>query len=426
MRIGMIGFGMVGQAVATLLTRHADEYARRLGEPLELASVLCRDTLRERETPVPDGSLYTDEVEDFFAESYDLVVECAGADARCQALVMRCVEAGIDVVTANQTLLATRGEELFTLAEEKRVRIGFEGALAGGMPLTGCLAYGMSANHITEFAGLLSATCNEVLTRMEREDESFSEALNAARVAGITMPDAKEDTRGRDTAQKLAIIATVMYQRRVDVGSIRTTGIDAITEEDQRLARDLGHTIRLVARAQETERGVYLRVAPMLVERHEPIASIYGPRCAAFLVGDACGRVMMTGQGAGAMPAASAIVSDIIRVGALRTHRGEGRLNAWPLGADALGIAPAGETVKRFYVRVPVEDHEQGVRAFLSHLKRGGVEIHVLHELAGMLVMITEPTTRLALDGVLNSAPPCGLDLKKRVTLRVYTPEWAL
>ncbi|GAB4546438.1 MAG: homoserine dehydrogenase [Phycisphaerales bacterium] len=426
MRIGLIGYGRVGQAVSWLLERHAGEYARRLGEALELTTVLCRDTLRERERPAPDGALYTDEERDFFAREHDLVVDCAAHGPRAEALVLRAVEGGCDVVTANQTLIATRGEELFALAEARRVRIGFEGALAGGLPLTGALVHGMGANRVTEFAALLSATCNAVLTKMERDDVSFSEALAAARGAGITHPDTAHDVSGRDTAEKLAIVASVMYQRRVNVERIRTTGIDRLTEEDQRLARELGHTIRLVARAQETHSGVYLRVAPMLVDRREPIASVLGARCAAFLVGDACGRVMMTGEGAGAQPAASAVVSDILRIGALRSHRGPGRLNAWPVGADELAIAPAGETIKRFYVRIPVTDHETGVRAFLDHLRRHETEIRTLHELAGMLVMITEPTSRHRLDDVLDSAPSSGLSLNERVTLRVYTPEWAL
>ncbi|MEM1423949.1 MAG: homoserine dehydrogenase [Planctomycetota bacterium] len=426
MRVGMIGFGRVGQAVAGLLERHGAAYARRLGEPIELETILCRDTLKPRDHAPPADALYTDEERAFFAREHDLVVDCASTGPRADGVVFACVERGCDVVTGNQTLLATRGDELFALAEEKRVRIGFEGVLAGGMPLTGALAYGMGANRVTEFAALLSATCNAVLTKMERDGVGVSEALASARSAGITQPDAKQDLCGRDTAEKLAVVASVLYQRRVDVGSIRTTGIDRLTEEDQRLARELGHTIRLVARAQETPSGVYLRVAPMLVARDEPIASVLGGRCAAFLVGDACGRVMMTGEGAGAMPAASALVSDVLRVGGLRTHRGVGRLNAWPVDAEPLGLAPAGETIKRFYMRIPVADHDTGVRGFLGHLRGRGIEPRTLHELAGMLVMITEPTSRQRLDGALEAYAGDDLDLQKRVTLRVYTPEWAL
>ena len=426
MRIGLIGYGRVGQAVAGLFERHRDEYARRLGEACEIVSVLCRDTLKQRERAVPEGAAYTDEEREFFDCAHDLVIDCAPSGGRAEDLVVRCVERGWDVATGNQTLLARRGDELFALAEEKRVRIGFEGVLAGGMPLTGALAYGMGANRIDEFAALLSATCNAVLTKMERDDVGMSEALAAARSAGITEPDAKCDLSGLDSAEKLAVVASVLYQRPVDVDSIRTTGIDRLTEEDQRLALELGHTIRLVARAQRTAQGVYLRVAPMLVERHEPIASVMGSRCAAFLVGDACGRVMMTGEGAGAMPAASALVSDALRLGGLRAHRGEGRLNAWPVGEAPLEIAPAGETIKRFYVRIPITNHDQGVRPFLDHLRAHEIEMRTLHELAGMLVLITEPTSRQRLDAALDEAPPAGLELKKRVTLRVYTPEWAL
>lgn len=426
MRVGMIGYGRVGQAVVGLLERHARSYEERLGEPIELTTILCRDTLRERRHRVPEGVVYTDEEGDFFAREHELVIDCASSGPMAEKLLLRAVGRGWDVVTANQTLLATRGDELFALAEEKRVRVGFEGVLAGGMPLTGCLAYGLGANRIDEFAALLSATCNAVLTCMEREGVSFSEALAKARNAGITRPDAKEDVCGRDTAEKLAVVASVMYQRRVDVESIRTTGIDTLTEEDQRLAHEMGYAIRLVARAQRTPSGVYLRVAPMLVDAHEPIAGVFGARCAAFLVGDACGRVMMTGEGAGAEPAASAVVSDLLRLGTLRPHRGTGRLNLWPLDAPPLDIAPAGETVKRFYVRIPVTNHETGVREFLAHLREHAIEIRTLHELAGMLVMVTEPATRLALDEVLDHAPAGGLDLNDRVTLRVYTPEWAL
>lgn len=425
MRIGMIGFGTVGQAVAGLLERRRDCFERRLGAPIELSTVLVRDTLRERTRPAPEGTLYTDEEREFFGREHDLVVEVAGG-VRVGAEVRKALEQGCDVVTANQTLLAADGDELFALAEEKRCRIGLEGAIAGGLPLIGALEHGLASSIVTEFAGLLSSTCNEVLTRMDARAESFSEALAAARRMGITMPDAKADVSARDTAEKLVIVAALLFQRRVSVSEIRTTGIDRITEEDQRLARELGHTIRLIARAQSTDHGVYLRVAPMLVDRSEPIAGVRGPRNAAFIVGDACGRVMLTGEGAGGDPAASAVVSDILRLGALRAHKGVGRLNPWPVGDERIQIAGAGETVKRFYVRLPVKDHETGVRAFLAHLADRGVGVRSLHELIGMLVLITEPTTRKELDDAMESAPSGGLNVRERVTLRVYTPEWAL
>jgi len=422
----MIGYGRVGQAVATLLARRRADYEARLGEPVELASVLVRDTLRPRDTPLPEGVLYTDEDREFLGQEHDIVVECAGGTHALWRVLERCVRAGCDLVTSNQTLLATRAHELFALAEEHRVRVGYESALVGSVPLVAALERALGASDVLEFAGLLSATCNDVLTRTEGDDTGMSEAIGDAERAGITMPDRDDDLSGRNAAEKLAIVATLLYRRRVDVSDIRTTGIDRLTADDQRLARELGHAIRLVARAQQTPLGVYLRVAPMLIERSEPIANIRGPRAAAFIAGDPCGRVMLTGAGAGAGPVASALVSDLLAIAEQRAHKGEGRLNAWPTDAERLDIAPAGETVKRFYVRVPVRSHDGGIRALTHHLASFAIGVRTLHELPGTLVFITEPCSRKQLDAALDSEETSGLAMDERTVLRVYTPEWTL
>ncbi len=427
MRIGLIGFGVVGQGVGELLRTRGAAYASRAGEPLELVSVLVRNTGKERDHELPAGAELTDDPDAFFGSTPDVVIEAMGGAHAPLEYLTRAIESGADVVTANKSLVAAHGNGLYALAERCRTRIHIEAALAGGLPVHAALVHGLGANTVHEFAGILNATCNEVLTAMSERNEGFHEALARAQRNGFAEPDPTMDVNGHDAAEKLAILATLMYQQPVSAEGIRVSGIERITTEDQRLARELGYTIRLIARAHGTPRGVYLRVAPMLVDRAEPLAGVFGPRLACTFVADPVGRTMLIGEGAGRFPTASAILSDVIALAVTRPDRSGGkRLNHWPVGASPLEIAPAGETAKRFFVRLPMRHHDGSVRELLAHLARFGVGVQTLHELPETLVLITEPTGRSNLDACLDTPCSSGFDIAGRVTLRVYTPEWEL
>ncbi len=423
-----MGFGTVGRGVAELLTLHPERHAQRAGQPLTITHVLVRDEIKERPTPPPEGALLTDEPEVFFngqnAEGppWDLLIEVAGGIEAPNRIITRAIEAGRDVVTANKSLIAARADELFALAEERRVRIGFEAAVAGGLPVVAALD-ALHANDFRDFAGILNATCTFVLSQMRDEGHSYSEAINAARRLGYAEADPTLDVSGRDAAEKLAILATLLFQRRVHPDAIRTTGITRITTEDMRLARELGYAIQLLARALRADDRVYLRVAPMLIPLNDPIARIRGAMNAAFFLGDAVGGSMIAGEGAGGLPTASAVVADAIRLATLTHQRAPGRLNPWPIAPEPLDIAPAGETEKRFFIRAPISHHDGVVEAFTQHLRAHDIALERLHELPDTLAAIVGPVTRQHLDATLEQ--PCcnGINVEASVVLRVYTPQ---
>lgn len=348
MRIAIIGLGTVGQGVVALLERHAALYEQRCGSRLRVVAALVRDASRRREFTPPGDAIVTSEAEAFFRVESDVVVEVAGGIEPARAHVLRAIAAGRDVVTANKALIAAHGEELFGAAEKGRRRLYFEAAVAGGVPAIGFVTRGLGANRLRALLGIYNGTCNFIINAMERGG-SYDEALREARRLGFAEADPTLDVSGRDSVQKLAIMATLAFGGAANPDAIECEGIERLTAQDINDAKHFGKRIRLVACAGVRADGaVMLWNGPTLVDAQSPLGACAGSNMAIMAYGDAVSWASSAGDGAGRFPTASAVVGDILEVARLRELRpATGRMNDWPTGAAPIRIVPWDGDIQR-------------------------------------------------------------------------------
>jgi homoserine dehydrogenase len=366
-KLAMIGYGTVGRGVAQLLHQQAELYTHRTGRSLQLQRVLVRDLAKARTAGGIDPALLTDDPDVLLATEADVVIEVAGGLDPVGGYLRRALEAGRHVVTANKSLLAARGPELFGLARRHRVCIGFEASCGGGIPCVTALTAGLMANQIHGLYGILNGTCNYILTQMTQHGASYAEALREAKEKGFAEADETLDVSGADSAQKLAILASLAYGACVTEDNVPCSGIDTLDLADVRFGDELGYDIKLIASAERWPDQPYIALGtrPCFIAQAEQLAQVHGSFNALAVVGHAVGPTLFTGHGAGQMPTASAVISDVLNVacGALPAAFAQLRLTP-----DLHGPAPLvepGDLESRWYLRVQTRD-VPGVMAKLT------------------------------------------------------------
>ncbi|MBV1797828.1 homoserine dehydrogenase [Siccirubricoccus sp. G192] len=356
--IGVAGLGTVGAGVLKLLSDNADIVAARAGRPIVVTAVSARDRSRSRGVPLGALRWYDDPALLAADPQVDVVVELiGGSDGPARSLVEASLRAGKPVVTANKALLAVHGAAIAELAEAQGVALGFEAAVAGGIPAIKALREGLAGNRIGRVAGILNGTCNYILTTMREQKREFAEVLAEAQRLGYAEADPAFDIDGIDAAHKLAILAALAFGRPVDFGAVHVEGIRDVTALDIALAEELGYRIKLLGIARRTEAGISTRVHPCMVPAAAPIARVDGVFNAVVAEGDFVGTVMLEGRGAGAGPTASAVVADLIDLA-----RGR-HTPVWGAASGALEAAPT----------VPMDRHAGCYYLRLMVLDRPGV-----------------------------------------------------
>ncbi|MFC3226042.1 homoserine dehydrogenase [Marinibaculum pumilum] len=376
LRLGIAGLGTVGCGVLTLLERNGPLIAARAGRPLQVTSVSARSRRKKRAADPGPATWHSDPVALARDPEVDVVVELmGGSDGPARALCEAALRAGKPVVTANKALLAERGTALARLSARYGAPLAYEAAVAGGIPIIKALREGLAGNRIRRLYGILNGTCNYILTTMEATGRDFDDVLAEAQRLGYAEADPSFDVDGIDAAHKLAILAALAYGAPVDFASAYVEGIRAVTAADIAMAAELGFRIKLLGLAQLEDGALLQRVHPCLVPRTTPIAHVDGVYNAVVTEGDAVGRTLLEGRGAGAEPTASAVMADIIDIAA-------GRI-APPLGLPATALAKhrachMRDHVGCYYVRLQVRD-EPGVIADISAiLKRCSISIESL------------------------------------------------
>jgi homoserine dehydrogenase len=388
--VALLGYGNVGSAVARLLAESADDIERATGHRLRIVRALVRDPAREREHFPEDGVLTKD-----FASIHDdpeigVVAELMGGLEPAGEYVLDLLRAGKPVVSANKQLIARRGAELFAAASESGVQLRFEASVCAAIPVIKVLRESLVATNVHRVLGIVNGTTNFILSQMEQGDE-YADALAEAQRLGFAEPDPTEDVNGADAAAKMAILATVAFGSRTTPDDVAFEGIEHVTQEHVRAARELEMTVRLVGSATLVDGKLDVRVQPSLVDRHHPLAAVEGPFNAVMLQGDAIREITLEGPGAGGLETASAVVADMISV--IGT-KGTGFLQndaCW----RTLERLPRGELRSPFYLRVEVAD-QPGVLAqiaqrlaeqrvsiarLVQHQRDGGATLHlVTHE----------------------------------------------
>ncbi len=357
-KVALIGLGTVGSGVARLLLDHGDRTARHAGRVLWLEKAVVRDLKKARGCKLPDGVL-TDRLEDVIDDpEIKVVCQLIGGIEPARSIMLRLLEAGKDVVTANKALMAEHGPELCDAARELGRSIAFEASVAGGVPIIANLSTCLSANQVESLAGILNGTSNFILTKMHAEGVPYSEVVAEAQRLGYAEADPAMDVDGSDAAQKLAILAHLAFGARVDWKDIPRSGIDRLDLADVRYAKEMGYTIKLLAVAElDRSEALELHVTPTLLRDGSPLAEVSGPMNAIRVVGDAVGPLFFHGQGAGQMPTASAVVADLVDTCVGRTRITFRSLELWSNRPARVSSADYADAEGRFYIRAMVDDH---------------------------------------------------------------------
>jgi homoserine dehydrogenase len=351
--VGIIGLGTVGAGVIHILSKKSRALDRRLGFPVVIGRVADIDVRRKKKFRLP-GNLFVADAEEVINDpDIDIVVELIGGIRPAREYILKAIKRGKHVVTANKLLLATRGMEIFEAARLNNVEIGFEAAVAGGIPIIKILRESLIGNSISGIYGIINGTSNYILTKMTEEGVDFSTALKEAQALGYAEADPTFDVEGVDSAHKLALLASLSFGIPLSFKKVFTEGITRITPLDITFASELGYKIKLLSITKLTDGEIELRVHPTMIPKEHLISSVSGVFNAVYVEGDAVGSALYYGKGAGEMPTGSAVVSDIvdiardIKTGTVNRIRGIGMPKE-----SSLQIKDMKDVRSRYYLRM--------------------------------------------------------------------------
>ncbi len=312
--IGLLGMGVVGGGVASVLGDKSALLAKLAGAPLKLQGALVRDLSRQRAASLPDGALTTHADDILDNPDVDIVVEVMGGEQPALDYILKSISLGKHVVTANKEVMAKHGAKILSHAQKHGVQVLFEASVAGGTPIIAPLLRDLVANEVVSINGIINGTTNYILTKMAQEGQDFGVALAAAQELGYAESDPTNDVEGIDAAYKLAILSTLAFRARVSDADVYSEGITHLTAQDFRYASELGYAIKLLAIASKTNGSVHVRVHPAMVRSDVMLAKVDGVLNAIEVQTDLAGRVLFHGRGAGDMPTTSAVLADIMNI----------------------------------------------------------------------------------------------------------------
>ena len=313
-KIGILGLGTVGTGIAKIIFDNAPLITSRLGAALTLKKAADIDLQRDRGIRFPDGILTADPFEVVNDPEIDIVLEMIGGETIAKDLILKAIENGKHIVTANKALLASHGNMLFKMAAEKGVSIAFEPSVGGCMPIIKTIRESLVGNRIVSISGILNGTCNYILSKITDEGVAFEDALSEAQAEGFAEADPTLDIEGYDTAHKLAILSSIAYGAEINLKDIYVEGITNVTAMDIEFAEQCGYKIKLLAITKFTGDAIDARVHPTMIPFSNPLSNVNGSLNAVTISGDAVGDMMLYGHGAGMMPTASAAISDTIDI----------------------------------------------------------------------------------------------------------------
>lgn len=369
-KIGLCGFGVVGQGVYNHLLSKSERLVEQLGVRIEVARIAVRDTSKKRDFPVDIDMLTTDPLAIATDEEIDIVCELMGGKEQAKDVSLAALKAGKVLVTANKALLCDHGPELFEAAEEGGGHVLFEASVAGGIPVIKSIKEGLIINTFSSIYGILNGTCNYILTRMTNEGASYQAILKEAKELGYAEADESLDVDGVDAAHKAVVLAYLAYGRWVPFADILVQGIKEVTQDDIRFANENGYAIKLLAVIDVAHASgkLYISILPTLVSRKYALGSVDGVFNAVSIHGDVVGETVYIGPGAGRDATSSAVISDIVDAAKLLANGATTQfVDTAPSSGDEIQLAEPEEINSRYYVRLLVVD-KPGVMAQVASL----------------------------------------------------------
>ncbi|GGD29091.1 homoserine dehydrogenase [Nocardioides daphniae] len=415
LKVALLGCGSVGSQVVRLLTEQAGDLEARVGAPVELVGVSVRRLDAPREVEVPEGLLTTDAEALVTREDVDVVVEVIGGIEPARTLILKALESGASVVTANKALLAEDGPTLFEAASKAGRDLYYEAAVAGAIPILRPLRESLAGDRVTRVLGIVNGTTNFILDKMDTSGAGFAEALEEAQELGYAEADPTADVEGFDAAAKAAILASLAFHTRVTAQDVHREGISEVSAADVASARDMDAVVKLLAIAELRDDQVSVRVHPAMIPRSHPLASVREAYNAVFVESEAAGQLMFYGPGAGGSPTASAVLGDLVTVGRNRLNDTTG------VGESAYAdraVRPMGETVTRYHVAIDVEDRAGVLAAVAQAFADNGVSIQIVRQEGrgadAQLVVVSHQATDAQLSATVETLR--GMEIVREVT----------
>jgi homoserine dehydrogenase len=402
--VGLIGLGTVGGGVVEIFRRHREDFARRAGVDIEIVRFADRDAARASALGIPMERFTTDAADVIADPKVEIVVELIGGTGVARQVVLDSLRAGKSVVTANKALMAAHGQEVMEAAADAGVDVAFEASVGGGIPIISPLKHCLVSNEVLSVMGIVNGTTNYILTRMSEGGADYPSALSEAQAQGYAEADPTADVDGHDAAAKIAILASIAFNSRVTVDQVPVEGIRAVTPADIRYAEEMGYAIKLMAIARRADGGIDVRVHPTMIPLEHPLASVNGVYNAIYVTGDSVGETMFFGEGAGSLPAASAVVGDVIEVA---RHIRSGCLNLVGCTCnEKLPVRDISQLTCGYYVRLVVAD-KPGVLAGVAS-KFGEHEVSIASVIQKRVVETGDAeivyVTHLASEGAVRAA----------------------
>lgn len=369
-KVGVLGLGTVGSGTANILIRNADEIVRRAGRGIQITTASVRNINKQRACDVTSITLTEDPNKVVSDPNVEIILELIGGTEQARELVLKAIDHGKHVVTANKALIALHGNEIFHRAQEKGVTIAFEAAVAGGIPIIKAIREGLAGNSIQWLAGIINGTGNFILSEMRDKGRDFEDVLKEAQQLGYAEADPTFDVEGIDAAHKLTILASIAFGVPLQFEKVYTEGIKEITSSDVAYACELGYRIKHLGIAKRTLNGLELRVHPTLIPQRRLIANVDGVMNAVVIKADALGPSLYYGPGAGSDPTGSAVVADLVDVVRVLTSDPENRVPHLAFQPGALADIPIltmDEISTAYYLRIHVLDRP-GVLAEVTQI----------------------------------------------------------
>lgn len=364
-KIGLLGLGTVGSGVYQIIQNHQNKLQQQLGCEVEVSKVLVRDLNKKRDLEISPNFLTTDVKDIIDNPEIDIVVEVMGGIERSTEYLTRALMNKKHVVTANKDVIAQKGQELFKLAAANQCDLFYEASVAGGIPIVRSLVEGFASDKITKLLGIVNGTTNFILTKMSNEGTNYLEALAQAQQLGFAEADPSADVEGIDAARKMVILASLAFSTHIQLEDVFTTGITKISKEDIDYAKQLGYTIKLLGLASRNHGEVAVSVEPTLVPNHHPLATVENEYNAVYVYGKAVGETMFYGPGAGGLPTATSIVSDVVAVIKNMRLGVNGEANIQQFNKKV--IKSKDQIFSKYFMRIKVKD-EVGVFSKIANV----------------------------------------------------------
>ncbi|MCY9110847.1 homoserine dehydrogenase [Bacillus atrophaeus] len=429
-RVGLLGLGTVGSGVVRIIQEHQDKLMHQVGCPVTIKKVLVKDIDKKREADLPREVLTTEVYDVIDDPDVDVIIEVIGGVQQTKEYLLDALKSKKHVVTANKDLMAVCGSELLAEAKENGCDLYFEASVAGGIPILRTLEDGLASDRITKMMGIVNGTTNFILTKMIKEKSPYEEVLKEAQSLGFAEADPTADVEGLDAARKMAILARLGFSMNVDLEDVKVKGISQITDEDINFSKRLGYTMKLIGIAQRDGSKAEVSVQPTLLPDHHPLAAVHNEYNAVYVYGEAVGETMFYGPGAGSMPTATSVVSDLVAV--MKNMRLGVTGNSFVAPQFEKNMKSPSDIYAQQFLRIHVKDQVGSFSKITSVFSERGVSFEKIlqlpikgHDELAEIVIVTHHTSESDFSDILQNLNDLEVVEEVKSTYRVEGNGWS-